>query len=159
MQLFYDRKTTRSIPRVDFPSFFSLSATPKDFSNTDESVKIMKEILVPYFELQRKELGLDEKFRALLILDVFRQQMTQEVTLLLAEKKILIMKVPINMTPLLQPLDLLINGWVKQWVRYRFADWYAEKIGAGLEKGLELESIEVKLTLTVMKPLHARWLN
>lgn len=39
-----------------------------------------------------------------------------------------------------------------------FADWYAEQIRAGLDKYLELESIEAKLTLTIMKLLHARWL-
>ena len=43
-------------------------------------------------------------------------------------------------------------------MRQRFADWYAEQIRAGSEKGLELESVKVKMTLTAMKPLHARWL-
>ena len=35
----------------------------------------------------------------------------------------------------------------------------AEKIREELDKGLELESIEVKMPLTVMKPLHAKWLS
>ena len=43
-------------------------------------------------------------------------------------------------------------------MRQRFADWYAEQIRAGSEKGLELESVKVKMTLTPMKPLHVRWL-
>ena len=63
------------------------------------------------------------------------------------------------MTQSLQPLDLMLNGPVKLWMCQRFADWYAEEIRAGLEKDLELESIEIKkirMTLTVMKPLHAR---
>ena len=38
MQLIYDGKTTRSIPRVYFPTSFSLSANAKHFLNTDESV-------------------------------------------------------------------------------------------------------------------------
>ena len=50
------------------------------------------------------------------------------------------------------------KGWAKQWMRKKFADWYAEQIREGLDKGLELESIDEKMTLTVMKPLHARWL-
>ena len=38
MQLIYDGKTRRSIPRVDFPSSFSLSANAKQFLNADEPV-------------------------------------------------------------------------------------------------------------------------
>ena len=95
---------------------------------------------------------------ALLILDVFRGQMTQQVTSLLVKKNILFVKVHNNMTHLFQPLDLSVNGWAKQWMRQNFADWYAEQIREGLDKCFELESIEVKMTLTVIKLLHARWL-
>ena len=55
MQLIYDGKTTRSMPFVDFPSFLSLSANPKHFSNTDGSVKVIKKTLVSYFESQKKK--------------------------------------------------------------------------------------------------------
>ena len=37
----------------------------KRFLNSDESVKIIKKILLSYFKSQRKELELDEKFPAL----------------------------------------------------------------------------------------------
>ena len=69
MQLICDGKTTRSMPFVDFPSFFSLSANPKHFPNTDGSVKVIKKTLVSYFESQKRELRLDKKSPALLILD------------------------------------------------------------------------------------------
>ena len=49
---------------------------------------------------------------------------------------------PNNVTHLFQPLDLSVNGWAKQWMRKKFADWYAEQIREGLDKGLELESID-----------------
>ena len=158
MQLIYDGKTERSIPRVDFPSSFSLSANPKHFSNTEESIKVINEVIVPYVTSKRKELKLPSNSPALLFLDVFRGQMTQQVTSLLAEKNIIFVKVPNNMTHIIQPLDLSVNGWAKQSMRKKFAAWYAEKIREELDKGLELESIEVKMPLTVMKPLHAKWL-
>ena len=59
--------------------------------------------------------------------------------MLLTEKKNLFVK-----APLMQALHFLVNGLVKQWMRQRFADWYAEQIQGGLELGLDLESIEVK---------------
>ena len=101
---------------------------------------------------------MDEKFPALPILDVFRGQMTNEVTKLLKEKNILFVKVPNNMTHLLHPLDLSVNSWVKRWIRQQFSDWYAEQIRLNLDEGKTLESIDIKMPLTVMKPLHARWL-
>ena len=101
MQLINDGKTQRSGPKVQFPYLFSLSANPKYYSNTAESIKITNEILVPYFKCQRKSLELDENFPALLILDDFHDQMTNEVTELLTEKNILFVKVPNNMTHLL----------------------------------------------------------
>ena len=151
MQFIYDGKTDRSISQVNFLREFSLNASPKHFSNTDESIKIINEMLDLYFESRRMELRLDEGFPALLILDVFRSQMTDKVTSLLGEKNILIVKVPNNMMH-------LVNGWVKRWMRQRFGNWYTEQIRTGLDNGLQLESIEVKMTLTGVKPLHARWL-
>ena len=69
MQLIYDGKTPRSIPRVDFPSSFSLSANPKHFSNTEESIKVINEVIVPYITSKSRELGLHVNSPALLILD------------------------------------------------------------------------------------------
>ena len=57
MQLIYAGKTPRSIPRVDFPSF-SLSANPKHLSNTEESIKVINEVIVPYIISNREELCL-----------------------------------------------------------------------------------------------------
>ena len=124
------------------------------FFNTDQSIKIINEILAPYFESQRKELGLDGGFPALLVPDVFQGQISNEVTSLLGEKDILIVKVPNNMKHLLQLLDLSVNGLVKRWMRQRFP----ELIQTGLHNGLQLERIEVKMPRTIMKPFYDRWL-
>ena len=46
MQFIYGSKTTQSLPRLKFPESFPLGANPKDFSNTEESVKVIEEILL-----------------------------------------------------------------------------------------------------------------
>ena len=53
MQLTYKGKARRSFPRVNFPPSFSLSANMKHFSNTQESMKLLDEIVVPYIEKER----------------------------------------------------------------------------------------------------------
>ena len=45
MQPIYGGKTTQSLPRFGFPKDFSLSTNSKHFSNTDESLKFLKEAL------------------------------------------------------------------------------------------------------------------
>ena len=57
---------------------------PKHFSNTQESIKEVTEIVVPYVENQRKELQKPDQ-AALLILDVFRGQITEGVTSFIAK--------------------------------------------------------------------------
>ena len=70
MQLIYGGKTLKSLPNFEFPDSFSLSVNPKHFSNNQESIKVVTEIVVPYVENQRKELQKPDQ-AALLILDVF----------------------------------------------------------------------------------------
>ena len=40
----------------------------------------------------------------------------------------------------------------------KFTEWYSKQIANELEKGTPLNDIEVKLKLSVLKPLHAGWL-
>ena len=47
-QLSYGGKTTRSLPKFKFPKELSLSGNEKHFCNTQESLKILREIVIPY---------------------------------------------------------------------------------------------------------------
>ena len=47
MQLIYGGKTNQSLPKFEFPVGFSLPPNPKHYSNTAESIKLIKEIIIP----------------------------------------------------------------------------------------------------------------
>ena len=47
IQLIYGGKTVQSLPKFGLPKGFSLSANLKHCNNTAESIKIIKEIMVP----------------------------------------------------------------------------------------------------------------
>ena len=79
MQLIYGGKTQQSFPRVKFPSLFSLSVNPKHYSSKEESIKLLNEIIVPYVTKERERLGLEKDQSALLIMNVFKGQMTSPV--------------------------------------------------------------------------------
>ena len=157
MQLIYGGKTNQSLPRYSFPESFSLSVNEKHFSNSKESVKFLNEIIIPYAEKVRKQEGLAPTQKALIIMDVFTGQMTTEVKDLLTANNILIANVPPNMTRFYQPLDLTVNGAAKRFIAKRFNSWYCDEISRQLEAGTPIEDIDVKLRLSVLKPLHAGW--
>ena len=125
MQLIYGGKTKQSFPNFEFSETFSLSVNPKHFSNTQESVKVIEEVVLPYVETQRKKLN-NPKQAAVLIFDVFRGQMTEEVTDLLKKNNIHLLVVPSNMTHIFQPLDLTVNNNCKLFMRNLFTEWYSK---------------------------------
>jgi len=157
MQLIYGGKTKQSLPRFEFPKDFSLSCNPKHFSNTEESVKLINEIILPYVENQRKEME-KPKQPALVIMDVFRGQITDDVTSLLTENDIHFIFVPNNMTHLYQPLDLTVNKHSKTFLKKLFSEWYAQQIENQLALGKKVEEINIQFRLSTLKPLHAKWL-
>ena len=56
MQLIYVGKTKQKLPRFKFLDGFLLSCNPKHFSNAMESIKLINEIIIPYVQIQGKEL-------------------------------------------------------------------------------------------------------
>ena len=112
IQLIYGGKTAQSIPRTEFPESFSLSANLKHYSSTTESIKLIHEIILAYVERARRRLD-SEGRPALLIIDVFRRQMTQLVLDLLKENDILLARVPANMMHIFQSFDLTVNRSAK----------------------------------------------
>ena len=54
-QLIYGGKNTRNLPKFKFPKEFSLSVNEKNFSNTQESLKILREIVIPHVNQQAQE--------------------------------------------------------------------------------------------------------
>ena len=122
MQVMYGGKTTKSIPRVSFPDGFLVSANLKHYSNEEESLKMMEHIVIPYVKNQRKILKLDAEYPAMLIMDVFKGQMTDPVKEILKKNNIVLQKVPANLTYLFQPLDVQggPNGYAKKFMKKKF---------------------------------------
>ena len=94
----------------------------------------------------------------MLIFDVFRGQITDKVTKFIKENNCVIVHVPNNMPDLFQPLDLNVNGHAKEFLKGKFECWYAQQITNQLESGSSLYHVQVPLKLSVIKPIHTKWL-
>ena len=90
-------------------------------------------------------------------MDVFTGQMTAEVSKIFEESNTLVTNVPPNMTKFYQPLDLTVNGSAKRFMGKKFNGWYSDQITQQLESGKSLEDVDVKLRLSILKPIHAEW--
>ena len=122
LQLIHGGKTKQSLPQCKFPHSFSLSVNPNHFSNTEESIKIINEIVIPYVKTEREHLE-NGSLPALIVLDVFRGQMTSKVTKLLLKNNIFIVTLSNNMTHLFQLLDLTVNGHCIAFLKRKFAQF------------------------------------
>ena len=93
-------------------------------------------------------------------MDVFKGQMTYAVRKLLNENHILLEKVPTNLTYLFQPLDVQggSNGYVKGFMKKRFTLSYSDQVIRALDEGKDIKDIDISLKLSIVKPLHNKWL-
>ena len=93
-------------------------------------------------------------------MDVFKGQMTCAVRELLNENHILLEKVPANLTYLFQPLVVQgdPNGYVKRFMKKKFTLWYSDQVIRALDEGKDIKDVNISLKLSIVKPLHAKWL-
>ena len=63
-----------------------------------------------------------------------------------------------SLTAHFQPLDLNGNGHAKQFLKRKFENWYTEQVTKEIEKGVNVLSVNIETKLSIVKPLHARWL-
>ena len=115
----YGGKTKQSLPKIKFPDGFSLSVNKKHYSNKEEVIKHLNEIVIPYVKRERERLEKPNQ-HALLVCDVFRGQMDDEVTAILQENDIHYVCVPNNMAHIFQPLDVTVDKWVKDFFKKKF---------------------------------------
>ena len=158
MQLIYEGLTDRCHPKdVEFPEGFNITHSHNHWSNGQRVAEHLEMLIFPYLRAKREELGLPAEQRALLIYDVFKGQLTPAILKLIDDNYCVMVPVPANLTHHFQPLDLLFNSMAKKFLNKKFEEWYAKQISDQLKQGVDVYQIKVDLTLTRMKPIHARW--
>ena len=66
--------------------------------------------------------------------------------------------VPSNWTNCFQPLDLTVNKSGKDFLRKEAQSWYSQEIVKQMEAGKRSDQIKVDDRVSVVKPLHAKWI-
>ena len=77
---------------------------------------------------------------------------------LLKKNDIIAIHVPNNHTSLFQRLDISVNKSAKCFIADKYQDWYAEKVLQQLNRSVAVHNVKVDVKLSIMKPLHAKWI-
>ena len=93
-----------------------------------------------------------------MLFDVFKGQKTPAVIDLIDGYNCLSVFVPPDLTHIFQPLDLAINAKATRFLNEKSEASYSQKVTKLLSEGSDVYAANTTLDLSVMKPIHARWL-
>ena len=86
---------------------------------------------------------------------MFTSQMASDVLHILQNNNIPLKNAPPNITKLYKSLDLTVYVFSFRFMAQKFNDWYTEQKRTQLDKGVNINEINKKLRLPLMKSLHA----
>ena len=142
-----------------FPSGFDVTHSLNHWSNEKLAIQHTREIILPYVDKIKEELGLPKDQKSLLIYDVFKGQTTKRYTDFLLENDLVHVYVPANLTHKFQPLDINVNEVVKGFLKDQFQTWYTDEIQKQMDNGKGIYEVDVDTRLSQMKPIqqHSRY--
>ena len=105
-------------------------------------------VIVTFVTEKRQELKLDPTFPAAAIFDNFCGQTTDSVLSHLRSHSIVQIQLPVNCTN--KPLDISVNKPMKDYLKSKFQQWYAQEVRKQLET-IPLVQVKVDVGLQVVK--------
>ncbi len=161
-QLLYAGKTEKCHPNFAFPKDWDIWHSDSHWSTSETMVRYIIQVIVPFVEKMRSNvLAVPSTQKALVIFDMYRAQSSNTALYELLQKhNILYQLVPPSCTSELQPLDADggINFQMKSALKGEFSNWYSERLLEDLNEGREIGKSEIDLRLSLLKPLHSKWL-
>ena len=81
IQLNYEGKTNRCLPKYKLPPSFHLTFSANHWSNTEKTMEYFEHVIFPYFERQRKAKSYPAEQVSLVIMDCFKGQDNENIKL------------------------------------------------------------------------------
>ena len=72
IQIFYEGKTKRYLPKYTFPASFDITFSENHWSNTEKSLSFWNKIVFPHFKNFPKAKGYPDEQMSLIIMDIFK---------------------------------------------------------------------------------------
>ena len=156
LQLLYAGVTDRCHP-TNFPNDWDVWHSSNHWVNESTTLRYIEKVLTPCVHKRRQKLGLPKDSKALLLWGVFRAHRTEPVLEKLKTENIEVVFIPTNCTSELQPLYLSVNKPLKDHLKTKFTQWYADQVSAQLANGTAIEAVKVNMSMIVIKS-SAHWI-
>ena len=127
------------------------------WSNETTMKRYIEKVIVPFVIEKRQKLKLDPGSPATAIFDNFHGQTTDVILSLLRSHNIVPIQLPANCTDKLQPLDISVNKPMKDHLKSKFQQWYAQEVKKQLET-VPFGQVKVDVGLQVIKSPSANWI-
>ena len=95
---------------------------------------------------------------SLVMMDTFKRQDNDEIRKFCAKNSCEIVIIPHNLTNKFQPLDINVNKAAKSFVSHKYNSQLANEVSKQLRAGKTAADVKVSLKLSVIKPLHPKWI-
>ena len=92
------------------------------------------------------------------MMDTFKRQDNDEIRKFCAKNSCEIVIIPHNLTNKFQPLDINVNKAAKSFVSHKYNSQLANEVSKQLRAGKTAADVKVSLKLSVIKPLHPKWI-
>lgn len=122
----YQGKTSRCHHPFDVPDDWFITHSSRHWSTEETMVQHIEEIILSYVKGQREVI--DDATAALVIIDNFKDQITDSVNSLLEANNIYVALLPANATDLLQPMDVAVHKPAKDVLIRKFVQWYLDEV-------------------------------
>ena len=120
MQLIYQRKSKKCLPKFNFLSDFNVTFAANHWYNIEKYKDLFNVIIFPYLSVKKKELGYPEEERSLIIMDTCKNQDSDEMKQLSTKNNCELVIVQHNLTKKFQPLGICINQAEKNYISNKF---------------------------------------
>ena len=156
MQLIYAGETKRCLPKFTFPRSFHVTYTKNHWSNQVKVTEHFEKVILPLLDQIKELMGYPKDQMSLVIMDTFKGQVNDELRKLCMSNNCEVVIVPHNLTT--QPLDLSVNKATKAFISEKYNTWMTNEISKQIKRGIAPPDVKVSLNLSVIKPLHAKWI-
>ena len=126
--------------------------------NQTRAIEYFEKVIFPYLEKIKVQKGYPKEQMSLVIMDTFKGQDNDKMRKFCAKNSRESVIIPNNLTNKFQPLDISVNKAAKSFISDKYNSWLANEVSKQLRAGKTAADVKISLELSVIKPLHAKWI-
>ena len=151
IQVIYEGKSKRCLPKYTFPASFDATFSGNHWSNTQKSLRFFKKTVFPHFKNVQKAKGYPDEQMSLTIMDNFKGQDNDKIAKLCRKNNCALIILPHNLTNKFHPLDITVNKPVKSFINDKYNMCYTEQVAKQLNEGKAPADAKVNERTWIMK--------